>query len=447
MRPFTARELWLNTAYIAGNFPAFRLRPWAPRRLLHAYQLRKLRALVAHAYENVPLYAEKYRRAGVRPADLRTLDDLSRFPTVSKDEVLAAWPDGALSRGLVLADCLVSKSSGSTGQVLHVVHRASAVGIQGLAHHRLFAQYAPYRPWDRLVYVYTSEYPARSLFGTYPMTLVPTLTPTPELCARILRLEPTFLACYPSHLRAIADELGPRRARALRLRAISVSSEPSSQAERDDLARVFGCGVFDEYSTEELTRVASQCRHGSYHVFEDVALCEIVDPRGDAPVPAGERGEVVGTYLHNLAMPFIRYRQGDLASLGVGDCPCGRRFRILRDLAGRKLDAFELPSGRVLTSGWLLDATYSFLLDVGADLAAFRLVQLERGRVRIEIVPGRRFEEAMKDRIRVRFAELVGEPLAVEVAVLPRIVPSAAGKHQPVVSLCGRSRTPAEARS
>jgi phenylacetate-CoA ligase len=308
------------------------------------------------------------------------------------------------------------------------------VSIQGLALHRLLSQYAPYRPWHHFVYVYTSEYPARSLFGTYPMTLVPTLTPATEIARRLCAIRPRFLACYPSHLRELADALGARRARELGLAAISVSSEPSTQRERDELGERFGCGVYDEYSTEELTRVAAQCPHGSYHVFEDVVHLEAVDVESGGVVPDGTEGELVGTYLHNLAMPFIRYRQGDTGRLAPSRCPCGRTFRVLEALHGRRLDAFTLPSGRVLTSGWLLDATYSFLLDLGADIAAFRLVQEERGRVSILVVPGPRWTSATGEAVQRHFATLVAEPVQVDVTLVDALPPSPAGKHHPIVS-------------
>ena len=106
----------------------------------------------------------------------------------------------------------------------------------------------------------------------------------------------------------------------------------------------------------------------------------------------------------------------------------------MSELSGRRIDAFELPSGRVLTSGWLLDATYSFLLDVGADIAAFRLVQTTRSDVRILIVPGPQWSDAMSGAVERRFAELVGEPLTITVELVAELPRSAAGKHQPVVS-------------
>ncbi|KIG17006.1 Phenylacetate-coenzyme A ligase [Enhygromyxa salina] len=434
MRPFTRRELAVNTVQIAAAFPGFWRRPFASRGQIRGYQLRRLQALVAHAYANVPLYAELYRGAHVSPRDLQTLEDLRWFPTVNKDDVLAAYPEAALSRGLDPRRCLVSKSSGSSGQVLEVVHQADRVAVQGLAMHRLLAQYAPYRPWHRFVYVYTSAYPASSLFGTYPMILVPTLTPIDRLVERLHLLRPHLLACYPSHLRELANALGPAGCKALGLRAISVSSEPSSQRERDQLAAQFGCGVYDEYSSEELTRIAAQCKQGSYHVFEDVVHLEVLAPDSDQVLAPGEAGEVVGTYLHNFAMPFIRYRQGDTARLEPSRCGCGRTFTQLTELRGRRLDAFVLPSGRVLTSGWLLDATYSFLLDVGAQIAAFRLIQHSVGHVEILLVPGRSWRADMATAVQARFAELVGEPLRVEVRLVDALARSAAGKHQPIIS-------------
>lgn len=434
MRSFTHRELAINTLHIARHYAAFRRRPLASRDSIRAYQLGALQKLVTFAYNHVALYREKYNAAGVQPRDLRSLDDLVHFPTVSKDEVLAAYPDGVLARGLDLQRCILSKCSGSTGQVLTVVHQGDRLGIQGLAMNRLFSLHGPYLPWHRLVYIYTSEYPASSLYGMYPMRFVPTLAPIGEIVDSLRRLRPQFLACYPSHLRALATELGPEGCRELRLRAISVSSELSTQEERDDLGRLFGCGVYDEYSTEELTHVAVQCRNRTYHVFEDLVYLEILSPDSDQPVPAGESGQVVGTYLHNYAMPFIRYQQGDLAVLDESCCPCGQSFRAIRELSGRRLDQFVLPSGRVLTSGWLLDASYSFLLDLGADIAAFTMTQETVNDVRIEVQPGTGYTPSMSEAIRMRFRQLVAEPINIQVELVPQIKRSGGGKHHPIVS-------------
>jgi phenylacetate-CoA ligase len=444
MRQLTARERAANYAGIALGLPGFTARPFAPRALTTADQLLRLRRLVAHAYARVPLYRELYRGAGVRPDDLRSLADLARFPTVTKRDILDAWPDGCLATGVDLSRCLVSKSSGSTGEILPVVHRADRLAIQGLALHRLLSMAGSYGPRDRFAYVYTSEYPARGALGAYPMEWIHTLSPLDVILDRLERGRPSFVACYPSHLRAIADALGPGRARSLGIRAISVSSEPSTDAERLALGALFGCPVLDEFSTEELTRVAAQCRARRHHIFEDVVLVEVLRRDADVAVATSESGELVGTYLHNLAMPFIRYRQGDVVRVDdAGRCPCGRTTRTLGAIEGRRLDAFVLPSGRVLTSGYLLDATYAFLFDLEADLAAYRMTQERRDLVRIDIVPGAGYRASMGDAIARRFRQLAGEPIEVVVDVVAAIDRSGGGKHHPIrtlVDAAGRGR-------
>ena len=433
-----ASERAAGYAGIALGLAGFALRPFGPRELTRRYQLRRVRRLVAHAYEHVPLYRERYRSAGVRPGDLRALEDLSRFPTVTKRDLLDAWPDGCLARGLDMSRCLVSRSSGSTGEILSVVHRADRLAVQGLALHRLLSMAGPYGPRDRFAYIYTSEYPARGALGAYPMEWIHTLSPLGTIIDRLERGRPAFLACYPSHLRALADDLGVARARSLGLRAISVSSEASTDAERLALGDIFGCPVLDEFSTEELTRVAAQCTARSHHLFEDVVVAEVLRADGDVAVGDGDRGELVGTYLHNFAMPFIRYRQGDVVRIDEpGRCACGRRTRTLASVEGRKLDAFVLPSGRTLTSGYLLDATYAFLFDLDADLAAFRMTQERLDRVRIEIVPGRDYRLGAASAIARRFRELAGEPIDVVVDVVAAIERSGGGKHHPIRSLVG----------
>ncbi len=140
----------------------------------------------------------------------------------------------------------------------------------------------------------------------------------------------------------------------IRPRAVNVNSEMSSAAQRKYLGEKLHTFVFDDYFDEELTRIASQCRHLNYHLFEDINYVEIVDDHGD-PVPEGTVGNIVGTNLHNRAMPFLRYVQGDRAAIRSTSCPCGRTFRILEKLEGRSNDAFALPGGEQLSSGFLLE--------------------------------------------------------------------------------------------
>ncbi|HEY5435966.1 MAG TPA: hypothetical protein VIK13_12095, partial [Candidatus Limnocylindrales bacterium] len=206
---------------------------------------------------------------------------------------------------------------------------------------------------------------------------------------------------------------------------------------------VLGCGVRDEFSSEELTRIAAQCPAKSYHLMEDIVYTEILEPGGTTP--ADGLGEVVGTELHNTAMPFIRYRQGDLAEIGEGDCPCGRHSRRLVGLTGRANDGFRLADGRWLSPGFLLDACYRAIMALPDAVAAYRLVQVEPARAELEAVPGPAWSEAAAGQLRQSLEAEIGSGLSIDVRAVEGLERGPAGKRATIVRLFDRPDRPDQA--
>lgn len=387
LRRFTPREFVVNLAAVVVAGPVYRRREWADRETLDRFAIGRARAMAIHAGRQVPLYRERYRAAGVDPVEIRSWDDFRRLPLMDKTSVRDGFPASSIADGANLEACLLSTSSGSSGMVMTIPHRADRFWPYLLSSQRMLAWAGGghYPFWWRQVYVYTSEYPLLQVPGLYPMTFVPTAGEPATILEALARVRPHLLHTYPTVLRDLVG-LAPDRMRALRLRGCSVGSELSTQAERDAWAEVLGTRVCDEYSTEELGRIASQCPEGRYHLHEDVVKIEIVD---DAGRPTDGLGEVVGTELHNRTMPFVRYRQGDLARISDEPCPCGRRTRLLVDLVGRKNDGFVLADGRELPAGFLLDVSYRAILHGRDDVvSAYRFVQRDPGRADFEVVPG-----------------------------------------------------------
>jgi len=402
---------------------------------MREWQFRRISELVDHAYRTVPLYTELYRRAGFKPGELRSWDDFRALPLVSKDDLVEAYPDAAISSAFDPETLIVSRSSGSSGKVLDLAYPASTLIRYALATLRVYEMGFSYRPWHRHVYIYTSPYPFRSIFGLYPLRFVSTLEPIEQILEVLVEERPRLLVCYPSHLRQVAEMASPRQLAAIRPRLVSLNSEMSSQAERDHLAAVFGCPALDNYASEELARIAAQCVNKTYHVFEDMNYLEILDA---ADEPTEGLGQVVGTNLHNWAMPLIRYRQADLGALAPSSCACGWRFRVLEDLQGRQNDAFVLPSGRVLTSGFLLDATYEFLLTHRFEIRDFCLVQESATSVRLELVPGRGYSEEVAKHVASRFREFLEPGVAFRVEAVQECEKTRTGKRNPIISHCTR---------
>ncbi len=407
---------------------------WSRDELL-AWQWRRVQRLVTHAWKEVPFYRERYAEAGFSPGDLKSWDDFGRLPVVTKADVIANYPHAILRRGETPERLIVSRSSGSSGQVLDICYDSRAMVTYLLAWLRLYRMGFAYSPWHSQLYVYTSPYPLNSLFGLYPMRFVQTLAPLTEIAAEAERVRPHLLVCYPSHLKQVAPVLSAK-ARS-RLRCVSVNSEMSTQAERDSLARELGCPVLDEYSSEELTRIAAQCRCGRYHVFEDINYIETLKAAdtGKWQAVANEPGVIVGTNLHNFAMPMIRYVQNDIGHLAnaASTCACGWKFRELTELQGRKNDSFLMPSGRELSSGFLLDATYEILLTWRTAVRDFCLVQEARDRVVLEVVRGEGWKSEVATAISQRFEGFFELGVNFEILAVEECRKTKTGKRNPII--------------
>jgi phenylacetate-CoA ligase len=434
LRRFSATEYAINIVAVVFADPIYRRREWASRAWLDRFALARARDMAVHAGRRVPVYRERYAAAGVDPGGAATWEDFRRLPLMDKPTIRDGFPDRSTAAGTDLDRCLLSTSSGSSGVVMTIPHRADRFWPYLLSGRRMLAWAGGgrYPFWWRQAYVYTSEYPLLRVPGLYPLTFIPTAGDPERILGELERIRPHLLHTYPTVLRDLLA-LAPARMRALGLHGVSVGSELSTQDERDSWAELLGARVCDEYSSEELGRIASQCPSGRYHLHEDVVKVEILDEDGH---PTDDVGEVVGTELHNRTMPFVRYRQGDLARISDERCPCGRRTRLLVDLAGRRNDGFVLADGRELPAGFLLDVSYRAILGGRDDaVSAYRFIQRTPSTADFEVVPGRSWTPGDDAVIRASLTAELPATLEVRVVLVPAIERGTGGKRQTIVRL------------
>lgn len=156
-------------------------------------------------------------------------------------------------------------------------------------------------------------------------------------------------------------------------------SESSTEEERRFVAERFGATVHDEYSSEELYLIATQCRAGFYHIVQDNVRVDVWNPDADG------RGEIVATSLVNSYMPFIRYRQGDVIRLNQdrSSCSCGNRFVVLDGFHGRADQDLLRADGSTVASDRVMGLYDDTLLAHDAEVAEFRIVQTSDGAVEV----------------------------------------------------------------
>jgi len=417
---------------VAGN-KIIKLSPKWSHDKMQAWQFSRIQWLVRHAYEKVEFYHNLYNKVSFKPDDLKSWNDFQKLPVVTKDNVIENYPGKIVQKGLNLENLIVSRSSGSSGKVLDIAYDNNSFTTYILAGLRLYNMGFKYKPWHKQVYIYTSPYPMNSLFGLFPLIFISTLTPISEVIEILKKTKPDLLVCYPSQLKQIAQNINEIDKPLICPKAVSVNSEMSTQKERDSLSDFFGCPVLDEYSSEELTRIAAQCDHKTYHLFEDINYMETLDADNN---PTTDSGVLVGTNLHNTAMPMIRYQQNDLGKIVSSTCGCGWKFRELRELQGRKNDSFVMPSGKILTSGFLLDLTYDFLLDNQTATLDFCLIQQSKTLILLEIVPGKEWNNSVANKIKNKFNIFLEKEVMFEIIVVKECTKTKTEKRNPIINIC-----------
>ncbi|HOU50689.1 MAG TPA: hypothetical protein PLR10_05720, partial [Smithella sp.] len=309
--------------HISACLPAGLQRRLSEKRLIRS---------IRNAYENVPFYRRKYDEAGVDINTIRTADDIKRLPFVTKDEIRENFPQAIVARGVNVDACHYSATTGSTGRSLPFIFTKKTFAFYIATGVRMYTMIG-YRPWHRMTYIkYTDlHYPRLGPF--FQTTHIKSTIPVEEQIAQLKESRPDLIIGYASLVYEVARRATPEDLKVIRPKFIGINSELSTQDQRNFISETFGCPVYDEYSTEETWMVASQCRRHNYHIFTDNVWVEFIDSKGQEVKP-GEMGEMVLTTTRSPAMPFIRYRIGDVGRYSDAECPCGLGFPLLEAFEG-----------------------------------------------------------------------------------------------------------------
>jgi phenylacetate-CoA ligase len=329
----------------------------ASRDQIMALQLSRLKWSLAHAYHNIPHYAAAFKAAAVHPDDLRSLDDIVRFPFTQKADLRANYPFGmfAVPREKVIR---LHASSGTTGKATVVGYTAQdlttwadlmvrsmrACGTRSGDVVHLSFGYGLFT--GGLGFHYGAE--------RMGCTVVPVSGGmTHRQVTLIEDFGATTIGSTPSYMLSILDEYRAqgRDPRQSPLRVGIFGGEPWTNAMRAEIEQAFDMHALDCYGLSEVIGpgVAIECveTKDGLHLWEDHFLAEIIDPDTGAVLPDGQLGELVLTSLTKEAMPIVRYRTRDLTRLLPGTARSMRRIERLR---GRSDDMIILRGVNVFPS-------------------------------------------------------------------------------------------------
>lgn len=317
---------------------------------IRSSQLESVRDLLSHAYATVPYYAKMFSQCGVRPDDITSLEDLHRLPALTRADVMNNF-DALQSSEAKGYHPILTTSSGTTGQKLrYMIPRElkwpfqaanqwryySWAGVKlgdrrATLGARIFATRPPYWAWNR--------WENQLLLSSHHLD-----NENLRLYAQLLdRFRIDFVQGHPSAIAVLAEYLLVE-GRVLPMKGIFTTGETLYPDDREMIEKAFACRLFDSYGMGEWATAAQQCGETSgYHEISEACIIEL-DALGDGSC------EVIGTSLLNYAMPFIRYRTGDIAMPAPNsECECGRNLPIkIAKVYGRLDDKIILPQRTVL---------------------------------------------------------------------------------------------------
>ncbi len=256
----------------------------------------------------------------------------------------------------------------------------------------------------------------------------------PAYVSEIRRRGLRFLEGYPSTLYILARYLLDRGER-LGMQAVFTSSETLHEVQKEAIRGAFECEIFDFYGHAERTIYAGDCEvHEGRHIAEEYGFVEVVDATGQ-PVAPGETGYLVGTSLHNTAMPMIRYRTGDLSRIEEGTCACGRTSRRIAAVTTKAEDIVVTLDGRMISPSIL---THPFKPLHG--LVKSQIVQETDDLVRVRLVSGSHFDQDDRATLTAALEERLGPGMTVVIDEVDDIPNEASGKFRWVISKVDHTR-------
>lgn len=417
----------------------YRRNQWLDADSLLRLQLEKLNVLLEFCWREVPHLAKRWRQAGLEPRRLDSVGELENFPITTKEDITAnyaemtsrAWRGRSMSKttgGTTGDPFRYEYTMESYARRTAVMWRGYEWAGAGLGVRTAYlwgtpsAQDLRQRFKDRAYHAAFN----RKVFNAFAMTSEHDVE---EYARRIASFRPDALVGYVRPVLILAQWVN-RTGQALRgLRSVLTGAEALYEPERKEIEKAFGCPVFNTYGGREFMLIASECdRHAGLHVNVDHLVVELVDATGRGI--KDQSGDVIVTDLHNLAMPLVRYRNGDRATAESRACSCGRGLPMLRSVDGRILDRILTPDNRQVPGEYFV-----YVMLGKTAIRRYQVVQVDTDAIELNLVLDGPLQQSERDELTTKIRDAVGASMRIDIREVEAIDEPSTGKRRVTVSL------------
>ena len=415
---------------------------WLSRDELLALQREKLLSLVEYADKYVPYYRRVFKEVGFQPEDLRQdLAHLNKIPILTKAIIRSNWNDLLTTEPERRWQMSKLNTSGSTGEPLIFMqdndfrdyttaethHHMSWIGWK-LGDLHAWIYIAPTNP---TLQEQARTKPADWAWNRFQLNACSMDEESMIAFARrVLHTKPKLLWCCTSSLYHFARFIRSSPYQGITFDGIFTTAEVLLPAMRQYIEETFRCRIFNRYGTMELGGVACECQeHTGFHICAGNNYIEILN--NGLPAKPEELGEIVVTNLNNRAMPFIRYRIGDIGAWSVEEnCTCGRSTLKLSAVEGRITEMFHTRDGRYVRAGF----SSGFSCLAHPTIKQFQVIQKSLDNMVVRLATDGEVPKSVLDKIVQTIRVTFGENVNVDFVFLGEIPPLPSGKHQYAIS-------------
>lgn len=408
---------------------------WSENQIIE-YKEEKIYNIIEYSFNNCPYYKRKYSEVGLSPRDFKSIDDLIKFPKLSKEDVRNNWK-GMVSNEYSMKDLIKYHTSGSTGKALDfywtlfsqqsywaVVWRGrSRFGINLEDSHINFTG-------KMVVPINQSKPPFWRYNKPLNQIIVPmqqiTKNKIPYIVDFINNSEFKYFIGYPSIINSLvvlAEECGLKFNKQPQF--IFTGAEKLYDYQRDSITNSFNnVKIFEHYGFSENASSASKCNYDVYHEDFEIGHMELDNVIN---VNNGKFGEIIATGLVNMGMPFIRYQVGDSATFNNNKCSCGMNSQVIRNIEGRNEDYIITPEGAKIMR-------FDYIFKNSNTIKECQIVQKELGSIIIRIVKRETYSLKTENSLREEIKNKISPSILINFEYVNEISRTKSGKFKAVIS-------------
>ena len=403
---------------------------------LRNFQRKRFEELLTHCKKNVSYYREfldTYDEKSFKNFDIKSL------PILTKD-ILRNKFNELKSDDLQSRDWMINSSGGSTGEPVKII-QDTYYSYHSEARKNICFQWAGLETGDNLIKLWGSE---RDILGTNRLLdkiknflkneiILNAFILSRYIMKKFIKIfnssKPSVILAYVNAIYELSNFAKKENIKISHQKSIISTSGVLYPFLRKEIEIIFGCKVYDQYGSREVSCIASECEyHNGLHISEETIILEIVDENGNE-CPIGVEGDVLVTSLVNYAMPIIRYKIGDRAIMEPGFCKCGRFHKRLKNVVGRSMDNFKLRDGTIIPSEYFIHFI-GVVLNRGI-LKKIQIIQKSYDVIDLHVVYSN--EEILSEDIQniiQAVKKVMGENCTVNIHEKENIAPNSSGKYR-----------------